>query len=80
MFATVPDAMPRCAALRQSSAFRLDTFVVEERIDPVSTRDRLFGTEWRSGPTSRTRAERCAAAGVTGHTESVLVVLLNGLN
>jgi hypothetical protein len=71
----------RSAALRQASAFRLDTFVVEECIDPVSSKDRLFSRGWRSGPASLTRAERCAVAGVTGHiAESVLEVLLDRLD
>lgn len=70
----------RSTALRQSSAFRLDMFDVEECIDPASAKDRLFGKGWRSGPTSLTRAERCAVAGVTGHiAESVLEVLLDRL-
>lgn len=71
----------RSAALRRSSAFRLDTSVVEECIDPASARDRLFGRGWRSGPASLTRAQRCAVAGVTGHiAESVLEVLLDRLD
>ena len=68
------------AALRQSSAFRLDTAVVEECLDPASAKDRLFARGWRSGPASLTRAERCAVAGVTGHiAESAIEVLLDHL-
>jgi hypothetical protein len=68
------------AALRQSSAFCLDTVVVQECLDPASARDRLFARGWRSGPASLTRAERCAVAGVTGHiAESVIEVLLDRL-
>jgi hypothetical protein len=69
------------AALRQSSAFRLDTAVVEECLDPASAKDRLFTRGWRSGPGSLTRAERCAVAGVTGHiAESAIEVLLDRLD
>ena len=69
------------AALRQSSAFCLDTAVVEECLDPASAKDRLFATGWRSGPGSLTRAERCAVAGVTGHiAESAIEVLLDRLD
>jgi hypothetical protein len=71
----------RSAALRQASAFRLDTPLIEGCIDPASAKDRLFGRGWRSGPGSLTRAERCAVAGVTGHiAESVLEVLLDRLD
>ena len=71
----------RSAALRQASAFRLDTPLIEGCIDPASAKDRLFGRGWRSGPASLTRAERCAVAGVTGHiAESVLEVLLDRLD
>src|SRR5215831_9886675 len=69
------------AALRQSSAFCLDTAVVEECLDPASAKDRLFAIGWRSGPGSLTRAERCAVAGVTGHiAESAIEVLLDRLD
>jgi hypothetical protein len=69
------------AALRQSSAFGVDTAVVEECLDPASARDRLFARGWRSGAASLTRAERCAVAGVTGHiAESAIEVLLDRLD
>jgi hypothetical protein len=69
------------AALRQSSAFRLDTAVVEACLDPASGKDRLFARGWRAGPASLTRAERCAVAGVTGHVaESAIEVLLDRLD
>lgn len=68
----------RSAALRHSAAFRLDATVVEECLDAVSAKDRLFARGWRSGPASLTRAERCTVAGVTGHiAESVTEVLLD---
>ena len=71
----------RSVALRQSSAFRLDTAVVEECLDPASAKDYLFARGWRSGLASLTRAERCAVAGVTGHVaESVIEVLLDRLD
>jgi hypothetical protein len=74
-------APPSSAALRQSSAFGVDTAIVEECLDPASARDRLFARGWRSGPASLTRAERCAVAGVTGHiAESAIEVLLDRLD
>ena len=70
----------RSAALRQSSAFRLDP-AVEECLDPACAKDRLFARGWRSGPASLTRVERCAVAGVTDHVaESVIEVLLDRLD
>jgi DNA/RNA non-specific endonuclease len=78
---TGPSAPMRSAALRQASAFGLDTAAVEECLDPASARDHLFGRGWRSGPASLTRVERCAVAGVTGHVaESVIEVLLDRLD
>ena len=78
---TGPSAPMRSAALRQASAFGLDTAVVEECLDPASAKDRLFARGWRSGPASLTHAERCAVAGVTGHVaESVIEVLLDRLD
>jgi hypothetical protein len=70
----------RTAALRHSSAFHLDSALVEECLDLASTKDQLFARGWRSGPASLTRAERCAVAGVTGHVaESVTEKLLDRL-
>jgi hypothetical protein len=67
-------------ALRQASAFHLDTTVIEECLNLACAKDRLFDRGWRSGPTTLTRAERCAVAGVTGHiAESVTEVLLDRL-
>jgi hypothetical protein len=78
---TGPSTPMRSAALRQASAFGLDTAVVEECLDPASAKDRLFARGWRNGPASLTRAERCAVAGVTGHVaESVIEVLLDRLD
>jgi hypothetical protein len=69
------------AALRQSSAFGLDTLVVEGCLDLASAKDRLFARGLRSGSASLSRAERCAVAGVTGHiAESVIEVLLDRLD
>jgi hypothetical protein len=70
----------RSTALRRSSAFRLDTTVVEDCLDADSATDRLFARGWSSGAAGLTRAERCAVAGVTGHVaESLTEVLLDRL-
>jgi hypothetical protein len=71
----------RRPALRQASAFPIDTTLVEECVDLDCAKDRLFDKEWRSGPAALTRAERCAVAGVTGHiAESATEALLDQLD
>ena len=74
-------AGPSGPALRQASAFHLDTAVIEKCLDLASAKDQLFDRGWRSGSAPLTRAERCALAGVTGHpAESVTEVLLDRLD
>ncbi len=66
------------SALRQATAFPVDTATVSDCLDPSSTADSLFARAWRSGPASLTHAERCAVAGITGHlAESVTEILLD---
>ncbi len=66
------------SALRQATAFPVDTATVGDCLDPSSTADSLFARAWRSGPASLTHAERCAVAGITGHlAESVTEILLD---
>lgn len=68
----------RTSALRESTAFPVDRGVVESCLDSSSTADALFVRGWHSGPSSLSRAERCAVAGVTGHVaESVAELLLD---
>jgi hypothetical protein len=78
------DAQPgqsmQISVLRRAAAFPIDPAIVAGCLDPSSAPDRLFARAWRSGPGSLTRAERSAAAGVTGHVaESVTEILLDQL-
>ena len=56
----------RGTALRRSSAFRFDSSVVEDCLDPGSVRDRLFARGWRAGSASLTRAARVQYQRIAG--------------
>ena len=74
-------AGPASPALRQASAFILDTTLIEDCLNPASAKDQLFARGRRSGSATLTRAERCALAGVTGlPAESVTEVLIDQLD
>ena len=67
-------------SLADAAAFPIHRDMVAGCIDPESAKDAIFIRAWQSGPTSLTRSERCAVAGVTGHiAESVAELLLDVL-